>query len=337
MAVLAENRPISRRSAFVRLGVIGAGIMGDRVARAAAALDDYKVTAVADADPARAGALAGDLGAAAFQDAEALLSAGLTDAVYIGVPHRLHLPVCLQAAAARMHVLVDKPLCNTEAEAEAIEAAALSSGATWMVGFSYRFRAEWRRARELVAAGRIGEPVAITDVIAEAAERTPPWYWDPGSGGGVLQLQAHHCFDRISWLTGRAVRDVSCWVHAPPAGAPTVAHIAAGLEGGALAAVALTFGTSYTAPVRALFVLQGTTGQLEITHDGDLTMSAACGGLIEHYGGDDWLSRELTEFAGAVQRGAPSTATVADGRAALSCALAAAQSATTGARVVVGV
>jgi predicted dehydrogenase len=336
MPALADDPVAPPGSPFLRLGVIGAGIMGDRVARTAAALDDYRITAVADADPARAGSLAGELGAVAFQDAEALLSADLTDAVYIGVPHQLHLPVCLQAAAARVHVLVDKPLCNTEVEAEAIETAALSSGAIWMVGFSYRFRAEWQRARELVAAGRIGEPVAIADVIAEAAEQTPAWYWDPGGGGGVLQLQAHHCFDRIAWLTGRPVRDVSCSVHTPPAGAPTVAHIAAGLEGGALAAVALTFGTSYTAPVRALFVLQGTTGQLEITHDGELTLSAAGGRLIEHYGGDDWLSRELTEFAGAVKRGAPLTATVADGRAALSCALAAARSATTGARVTVG-
>ena len=69
-----------------------------------------------------------------------------------------------------------------------------------MVGFSYRFRAEWQRAREFVAAGRIGDPLVVTDVIAEAAESTPGWYWDPGSGGGVLQLQSHHCFDRIEWM-----------------------------------------------------------------------------------------------------------------------------------------
>jgi predicted dehydrogenase len=336
MAALADDLLAPRSSPFVRLGIIGAGIMGDRVARTAAALGSYRVTAIADADSARAGALAGELGAAAFPNARSLLSAGLTDAVYIGVPHHLHLPVCLEAAAARMHVLVDKPLCNTEAEAEAIEGAALSSGATWMVGFSYRFRAEWRRARELVAAGRIGEPLAITDVIAEAAEQTPAWYWDPGSGGGVLQLQAHHCFDRIAWLTGHPVRDVSCWLYAPPGGAATAAQITARLEGEAVAGIALTFGTSYTAPVRALFVLQGTTGQLEITHDGCLTMSAADGVLVEHYGDDDWLGRELTEFVGALKRGGPSSATVADGRAALSCALAAAQSAATGARVTVG-
>ncbi|HUZ55292.1 MAG TPA: Gfo/Idh/MocA family oxidoreductase [Streptosporangiaceae bacterium] len=319
----------------IRLGVIGAGVMGDRVARAAAALDAYTVTAVADADPGRGAALAGELGAAAFPGVGELLAAGLVDAVYVGVPHHLHLPVCLQAAAAGVHGLVDKPLCNTDAEAGAIEAAVLSSGATWMVGFSYRFRAEWQRARELVAAGRIGEPVAVTDVIAEAAEHTPAWYWDPGSGGGVLQLQAHHCFDRIAWLTDRPIREVSCRVHAPPSGAATAAQITARLEGGAVAGIALTFGTSYAAPVRALFVLQGATGQLEITQDGCLTLSTADGGLTAHYGGDDWLSRELADFAGAVERGEPSTATLADGRAALRCALAAAQSAATHASVTV--
>lgn len=335
MVALADDVLESGDSSVVRLGIIGAGIMGESVARTASSLEAFTVTAIADTDFARAGVLAEELGAVAFPDFTALLSSGLTDAVYIGVPHHLHLITCLQAATVGMHVLVDKPLCNTEEEAEAIESAALSSGTTWMVGFSYRFRAEWQRARELFTAGRIGEPVAAIDVIAEAATQTPAWYWDADSGGGVLQLQAHHCFDRIAWLTNRPVREVSCLVYAAPSGAATAAQITANLEGGIMAGIALSFGTTYSAPVRALFVLQGTTGQLEITQDGRLTLYASDSGLIEDYGDDDWLSRELAEFAVAINLGTVPSATIADGRAALRCALAAAKSVTTGARVAV--
>jgi predicted dehydrogenase len=57
--------------------------------------------------------------------------------------------------------------------------------------------------------------------------------------------------------------------------------------------------------------------------------------LIEDYGDDDWLSRELAEFAVAINLGTVPSATIADGRAALRCALAAAKSVTTGARVAV--
>lgn len=319
----------------LRLGIIGAGIMGSQVAHKAAALGKYAVTAVADADYGRGHALAEDVGATAFPDAQRLLASGLADAVYVGVPHHLHLPVCLEAAAAGVHVLVDKPLCNSDLEADAIETAVAGTNATWMVGFSYRFRAEWQRAHDLVAAGRIGTPVAIVDVIAEAAQQTPAWYWDPASGGGVLQLQAHHCFDRIAWLTASAVRDVSCVVYATPGRAGTAAHITAQLESGAVAGISLTFGTTYPAPVRALFVLQGTMGQIEITQGGELSMRSADGATVERYDDDDWLGRELTEFAAAVGRGGPAVATVADGHAALRCALAAASSAATGVRVAV--
>lgn len=333
MGGVARNAPASGDASVVRLGVIGAGIMGDTVARRASTHPAFTVTAIADTDAIRAGMLAEELGAVAFSDFTALLASGLTDAVYIGVPHHLHLTACLQAAAAGMHVLVDKPLCNTEEEAEAIESAALESGTTWMVGFSYRFRAEWQRARELISAGRIGEPVAVIDVITEAAEKTPAWYWDPYNGGGVLQLQSHHCFDRITWLTNRQVREVNCSLYEPAASAATAAQITVGLEGGILAGIALSFGTNYPATVQALFVIQGTTGQLEITQDSRLTLSSSEGEILENYGGDDWLGRELAEFATAIHLGAASTATIADGRAALKCALAAARSAATGERV----
>jgi predicted dehydrogenase len=86
-----------------------------------------------------------------------------------------------------------------------------------------------------------------------------------------------------------------------------------------------------------LFLLQGTRGQLEITEDRHLKVWAAGGSSFEDHGGDDWLRRELSEFAGGVATGAVGTATLRDGRAALACALAAARSAEEGGPVVVGV
>ena len=72
----------------IRLGILGAGIMGRHVARTASALNRYEVTAVADIDRRQSSMVAQETGAQAFGDAGELLAAGVADAVYkIGRAH----------------------------------------------------------------------------------------------------------------------------------------------------------------------------------------------------------------------------------------------------------
>jgi predicted dehydrogenase len=314
----------------IRLGVLGAGIMGQRVAQAARDSGRFTVTAVADVDPARADALAAQFGATAFPDADRLLAGMPVDAVYIGLPHHLHLPACLAAGVADVHVLVDKPLCNTLREAEQIQAVAKASGRAWVVGFSYRFRSEWRRAQEVIASGEIGEPYFVVDVITEAAESLPGWYWDAASGGGILQLQAHHSFDRIGWLVGREPTRLAASTVGSPGGVARSAQVSVDYPGPVAAGISLSFGLGYAAPPATLCVVHAEDGLVQLDADRTLRIVTPAGRRLERHTRDDWLGRELHAFADAIDGRADGVPTVEDGIRALRCAVLAERAAALG-------
>ncbi|GGM53370.1 oxidoreductase [Micromonospora sonchi] len=315
---------------MIRLGIIGAGIMGAKVAQTVSALPGVRLTAVADPAHERAGELTSRYGGTAFADYPELLASGLVDAVYVGLPHDGHLAACVTAAGHGVHVLIDKPLCNDVAEADQIIAARDKADIVLMVGFSYRFRAEWREAHRLIASGVIGEPVSVTDVIAEAMTHTPAWYWDVGRGGGILQLQAHHCLDRLPWLVGAPLAEVTCRTAGLPGEAASAATLTAGFAGGAVAGIALSFGRTYQADVQALMLVQGTAGELRIDQDRVLSVRSATMERTESYADDDWLARQMSAFVRSCAGTRDAAPTAEDGRRAMVYAAAAAESARTG-------
>lgn len=317
----------------LRLAVWGAGVMGERVVRAAAALPGVRVAAVLDRDAARAEAVARGVGASASGSLSAAAEAGL-DAVYIGLPNAAHRDACLEAAALGLHVLVDKPLTTDVADADAVLRAAGESGGFWMMGFSSRFRAEWRRARELVLAGAIGEPYLVTDTVIEAYRTTPGWYWDRGAGGGTLQLQSHHVVDRWEWLLGREIAELSARVTRPATleGGDTEVSVAlqARLGDTVLGMSAMSFGLGYDAAPHLSLVVQGTRGMIELDGARRLTVSTADGVVAERYEHDDWLARELGHFAAGVRGEMLDQPTLAVGHRAVVLAGAAERSAASG-------
>lgn len=315
----------------LRLGVLGAGIMGRRFAKAAADSGRFRIVAVADADPAAAAAVADHYGATASGGIGELFAGPALDAVYIGLPHHLHVAACTAAAAAGVHVLIDKPLCTTLEDAEQILGAAQGSAAVWGVGFSYRFRSDWRRVRQLVAAGAIGAPYFLTDVIVEAYAETPAWYWDPARGGGALQLQSHHTFDRHRWVLGSAPVRVACAISRSPGGADRSAVICAEYGGGVVASTSFSFGLTYDAQQpRTLLAVQGESGMIQLDDTRCLRLITADGVRTEDHGDDDWVGRELGEFADAVAGTRDDYPSLSDGVAALRGTAAAAEAARTG-------
>lgn len=312
---------------MLRLGIVGAGVMGAKFGEVAASIDGVRVTAIVDPQAARAGALAAELGSEAFGSIEELAAAGAADAVYIGVPHNLHLDACVQAARAGLHILVDKPLCNTLDEALQIIEATDAAGVKLMVGFSYHFRAEWIRAREVIASGRLGTPRLVVDTLLEATPVTPAWYWEI-PGGGVLQLQSHHCFDRIAWLLDEPFDSVACQTAAEPGFAEDVAMITARSASGVPVSIDIGFGRAYAGAARPSTIIQGDAGHIVIDSDRVLTVESALEGREElRCADDDWLVRELTAFVELCRGSDVAVPGAAEGVAALRCALAAAESA----------
>ena len=117
--------------------------------------DRLEIRALASRSLAAARAAAGTLGIPrAYGSYEELLADPEIEAVYNPLPNHLHVPLTVKAAEAGKHVLCEKPIALTAAEAERLRAAA--DKVLIMEAFMVRFHPQWQRARELVRQGQVG-------------------------------------------------------------------------------------------------------------------------------------------------------------------------------------
>jgi predicted dehydrogenase len=177
-----------------------------------------RLAAIAGRDKAATLAAAGRLGwSAAETDWRALIARDDVDLIDICAPGDLHAPIAIAALEAGKHVLCEKPLANTLAEAAAMNAAADAAyrgGARAMIGFNYRRVPALALARRLVEQGRIGSlrhfrAVYLQDWLADAAA---PMTWRmqaEHAGSGALGDLGAHIVDLARFLTGDEISGVS--------------------------------------------------------------------------------------------------------------------------------
>lgn len=122
--------------------------------------------------------------AQAYGSYEELLADPAIEAIYNPLPNHLHVPLTLQAAAAGKHVLCEKPVALSAAEAELLRAA--SRRVHIEEAFMVRHHPQWLRARELVRAGRIGTPQAVQVFFSYFNDDPGNIRNQPGIGGGAL-------------------------------------------------------------------------------------------------------------------------------------------------------
>ena len=121
-----------------------------------------EVVAIASRDAARARASADALGIPRIHGSyEALLADPGVDAIYIPLPNHLHAEWSIRALEAGKHVLCEKPLALSAADADRMAHASSSSGRLLMEAFMYRHHPSWVAVQELVAGGRIGRLQAV--------------------------------------------------------------------------------------------------------------------------------------------------------------------------------
>jgi len=122
-----------------------------------------EVTAIASRDRRRAEEAARALGIArAYGSYEELLADPEIEAVYNPLPNHLHVPWSIKAAQAGKHVLCEKPLSMTVAEARSLLAARDRAGVKIGEAFMVRTHPQWLRVQELIVTGRIGALRSIT-------------------------------------------------------------------------------------------------------------------------------------------------------------------------------
>jgi predicted dehydrogenase len=147
----------------VRFGIISTARIGvTKVIPGMQKSQHCRIEAIASRDLGRARAAAEALGIPkAYGSYAELLADPAIEAVYNPLPNHLHVPLSIEAAAAGKHVLCEKPIALTAAEAEKLIAARDRAGVLIQEAFMVRCHPQWRRARELVRTGRIGELRAV--------------------------------------------------------------------------------------------------------------------------------------------------------------------------------
>ena len=147
----------------LRWGVLGvAKIATEKVIPAMMRGRWSAVTAIASRDRAKADAAAQRLGIAkAYGSYEQLLDDREIDAVYIPLPNHLHVPWSTRAAERGKHVLCEKPIALTAAEARELVAVRDRTGVKVQEAFMVRTHPQWLKARAIVREGHIGEPRAM--------------------------------------------------------------------------------------------------------------------------------------------------------------------------------
>jgi predicted dehydrogenase len=211
------------RSARIRLGMVGGGrdaFIG-AVHRIAARIDDqYELVAGCfSSTPEKALASAADLGVArgyaSFSDMaarEARRRDGI-EAVAIVTPNHMHAPVAMQFLRRGIHVICDKPLTATLAEAKKLAKAAEASGALFVLTHNYTGYPMIRQAREMIASGELGEIRLVqveyaqdwlSEPIEQTGQKQAGWRTDPkqtGAGGSTGDIGTH-AFNLASFVTG---------------------------------------------------------------------------------------------------------------------------------------
>jgi predicted dehydrogenase len=160
MLLLITISEKERQMSKVRWGILSTARIGTaKVIPAMQAGANCDIVAIASRSLEKAQATAARLGIPrAYGSYEALLADPEIDAVYNPLPNHLHVPWSVKALEAGKHVLCEKPIALTAAEAqELLEAAHKRPELKVMEAFMYRHHPQWQRARRLVAEGRIGE------------------------------------------------------------------------------------------------------------------------------------------------------------------------------------
>jgi predicted dehydrogenase len=164
------------------------------------------LVATCDARRERAAALGEPVGAAVYDDLDALLADPQVEAVDLCVPHQLHGPLALRALAAGKHVLVEKPLAATLEDGVSMVRAAAERGLTLCVSENYPFSEPFRRARAMIAAGEIGRVVALRSHrvgYLEGIWLRDGWRQDARqAGGGMLLDQGCHYTNILRMMGG---------------------------------------------------------------------------------------------------------------------------------------
>jgi predicted dehydrogenase len=193
---------------MLRIGMVGCGgIAGAHMAGFALIPDQARITAVCDVDEARARSAAERAGGATvYADFNQMMEDPAVDVVDICLPHHLHAPAIIAAARAGKHILCEKPLCTTLAEAVQVREVVRAGGVTLMCAHNQLFEPAIALAHTILQSGRLGSVYLIrTNDCFRLNRSVEEWGWRrtlSTAGGGELLDTGYHPSYVMLYLMG---------------------------------------------------------------------------------------------------------------------------------------
>lgn len=309
-----------RTSGPVGWGIIGLGRSADTMVCPAVALDpNSRLVAVVSRDQKRAEHFAAKHGATwAGTDYAAMLSNPSVDIVMITTPNAHHAEQVVLAAEAGKHVVCDKPLALSAADARRALDACQSARVECGVMFESRQMPCFQETSRLLAMGAVGKVLLIQADFSAGRGAHLGWRADPDLAGfGAVTNLGVHTFDLLRFLLGVEVTQVVALFDT--ATRPELEMVAMVLLRFADGVIAYVNANEITPMPTNEFIIHGTEGRIEgrgVTspgREGDLRFVTRTGDETTHYIADDCWARTVAEFSRALIEGRPFSPSGFDG------------------------
>ncbi|MHB1404718.1 MAG: Gfo/Idh/MocA family protein [Desulfitobacteriaceae bacterium] len=314
----------------IRIGIIGAGYIGDKHVDAYQYVPTAEVVAIADSRVENATQIAEKIGVIAYQTLDAMLESETLDAIDVCLPTTMHKEAVLSAFRAGLDVIVEKPFALDLEDVDAMIEATRAWKRRLMVAHVCRFMPEYILAKAVVDSKEMGRPLFFG---AWRESATPSWSWNhwlhnPAlSGGTIMDLQIHD-IDLANWLLGTPSSFKAHQVNHPSIQGPShvVSNIIyangamANLEAGHLMPPKYPFSSGFRllleGGVIESFFTENQPLEIRIVQEGDMRILSTDD--LPSIAGDNPYAEELSHFVGCLLTGAPFRIDVMEARMAVS-------------------
>jgi UDP-N-acetyl-2-amino-2-deoxyglucuronate dehydrogenase len=336
----------------IRFGLVGAGAISSQHLEALDAIPGARIAVIASASEERARAAGQRWGVPWTTHLDALLARDDVDAVAISTPSGLHPGQALAALRSGKHVIVEKPIALSNADARAVVEEAHRRGLVAATVSQRRFEPMIRAIRDVVADGALGR---IAMIVAEGFYYRPQSYYDSAAwrgtvalDGGVLMNQAIHTIDLLRWIGGpveRVAGHVATLGHEMEA--EDSATVSLRFASGALGAILATTCAATERPTELR--IHGERGHIRLVGEDAAEWSVPDRSVpvVDRSAGAEGVAaasatwgtnaigyvRQYTDFIAAIRDHREPAVTAEDGAAALEIVLAAYESSRTGCAV----
>ncbi len=266
------TRELHAQSGDRKIGycIIGLGRIADHFMRGIQETGNSKVTALVSGHREKAEMIAGQYGVPKssiynYENMDQMRDNHSIDAVYVALPNSMHAEYTIRSAKAAKHVLCEKPMAVSVAEAQSMIDACKAANVKLMIGYRCHYETTNLRAVKLIRDGAIGQIQSIQSAFGfncGAGE----WRLDKVmAGGGPLMDVGIYCLNATRYLTGEEPASISAYAHtnsSDPRFRTVEENVTWNTKfpSGALA----TCNTTYGAPMDGYFRVYGSKGWLEV-------------------------------------------------------------------------